>query len=654
MPPIAPDDGPSRARRLLPGRKGIWAAVAVLCVVGGTVGSALRARSVMHRDAADSQRTLHQSATEVALRLKLATQHEEDLAIGAGTFFANNPNSTPAEFSAWAGWAHTLRRFPELQKLALVTIVRPHELSAFSARIAGQTPLEALEAAKTTSTSISSLHVLPAGVRPYYCLTAVELARDAVSHTPTGLDYCAVTPGMLLSRDSGRASSVPVAIEHTSGLEVQVPVYRGAAPPHSLGGRKAAFVGWMTEVLAPGVMLEQALKGHPGSAVRIRYRTSHSHILFTSGDSRPNTPSTATDLHNGWTVRTFGAAPATSVFADTSAREVLIAGTLLSLLLGLFVFVLGAGRATVTPEERDPQEDLYDAAHRPAQPRADARPRRAHARARRAPVGTARRRAVHRHRLVQGRQREARRGGRRPAAEDRRRTARERRARRSDTVGRLGGDEFVILVESAARGVRLDSLARRVIESLHKPVELDDFGPSFFVTASIGVAFGRYATPEDLLRDARPRAARREGRRQGPLHALQRQHALRHRGPRRARGGTQPRRWPEKQFFLLYQPIFDLSDRRSRRPGGAVRWLHPKQGVLPPADFMPAGRGNRPDRPDRPLGARAGVQPRRRLERRRAHASASPSRSPPSSSTATASPPTCAARCSSPASSPRC
>ena len=52
--------------------------------------------------------------------------------------------------------------------------------------------------------------------------------------------------------------------------------------------------------------------------------------------------------------------------------------------------------------------------------------------------------------------------------------------RADDTVGRLGGDEFVVLVESAARGVRLDSLARRVIEALHKPVELDGFGPSFF------------------------------------------------------------------------------------------------------------------------------------------------------------------------------
>ncbi len=585
MPPVVPDDGPSRARRLLPGRKGIWAAVAVLCVVGGTVGSALRAHSVMGRDAADSQRTLHQSATEVALRLKLATQHEEDLAIGAGTFFANNPSSTPAEFSAWAGWAHTLRRFPELQKLALVTIVRPHELPAFRARIAGQTPLEALEAAKSTSTSIPNLHVLPAGARPYYCLTAVELARDAVSHTPPGLDYCAVTPGMLLSRDSGRASSVPVAIEHTSGLEVQVPVYRGAAPPHSLGGRKAAFVGWMTEVLAPGVMLEQALKGHPGSAVRIRYRTSHSHILFTSGAAKPKTPSTATNLHNGWTVRTFGAAPATSVIADGSAREVLIAGTLLSLLLGLFVFALGAGRAAVAPEERDPQEDLYD--------ELTGLPNRAL--------------------MLDRAQRMLARAGRESGllvgalfididwfqdvneklgeatGDQLLKIVAERLenvVREQDSVGRLGGDEFVILVESAARGARLDSLARRVIEALHKPAELDDFGPGFLVTASIGVAFGRYATAEDMLRDARLAllAAKAAGKDRYTLFNANMRSVIEGRGVLEAELNSALQ---EKQFFLLYEPIFDLSTRKVVGLEALVRWMHPKQGVLQPADFMP-------------------------------------------------------------------
>jgi diguanylate cyclase (GGDEF)-like protein len=101
--------------------------------------------------------------------------------------------------------------------------------------------------------------------------------------------------------------------------------------------------------------------------------------------------------------------------------------------------------------------------------------------------------------------------------------------RAQDSVGRLGGDEFVILVESAARGARLESLASRVIEALHKPVELESFGPSFVVTASIGVAFGRYDTADDL----------RQGGWQGPLHPVQRQHVFGDRESRDARGGAE-------------------------------------------------------------------------------------------------------------------
>jgi EAL domain-containing protein (putative c-di-GMP-specific phosphodiesterase class I) len=43
----------------------------------------------------------------------------------------------------------------------------------------------------------------------------------------------------------------------------------------------------------------------------------------------------------------------------------------------------------------------------------------------------------------------------------------------------------------------------------------------------------------------------------------------------------------EKQFFLLYQPIYDLTTRKVVGLEALIRWMHPKQGVLPPGDFMP-------------------------------------------------------------------
>jgi EAL domain-containing protein (putative c-di-GMP-specific phosphodiesterase class I) len=143
-----------------------------------------------------------------------------------------------------------------------------------------------------------------------------------------------------------------------------------------------------------------------------------------------------------------------------------------------------------------------------------------------------------------------------------------------------------VLVESAARGVRLDSLAQRMIEALHKPVELDNFGPSFVLTASIGVAFGRYATPEDLLRDAHLAlvSAKAAGKDRYTLFNANMRTVIEGRAVLEAELSTA---LAEEQFFLLYQPIFELSTRKVVGLEALIRWRHPEQGVLAPADFIP-------------------------------------------------------------------
>ena len=158
--------------------------------------------------------------------------------------------------------------------------------------------------------------------------------------------------------------------------------------------------------------------------------------------------------------------------------------------------------------------------------------------------------------------------------------------RAEDTVGRLGGDEFVVLVESAARGVRLDSLAGRMIEALHKPVELEDFGPGFFATASIGVAFGRYETPDDLMRDAQLAlySAKAAGKDRYTLFNANMRSMTESRGVLEAELNTA---LLDEQFFLLYQPIYDLTNRRVVGLETFLRWQHPQRGVLQPEDFVP-------------------------------------------------------------------
>jgi diguanylate cyclase (GGDEF)-like protein len=575
----------ARVKHLARGRR-VWAAVAALCVAAGTVGSVLGAHAVARTDTADARQVFPRTAAGIASTLKLAIQHDEDLIIGASTFFAGNPRASAAEFDAWVKWAQALRRYPELQKLGLVAFVRAPELAAFQARIAGHAVKP--PGSRSPLPGGGASRAVPAGTRPFSCLAAVELARSPAQHTRAGVDYCALTPGLASSRDSGLSIYARASAGRSPGLGVEAPVYRGNVPPSRFASRREAFVGWLREVLVPGVVLQRALRGHPEYAVRLRYKTSSSNVLFTSGTSQPSAQSSAVNLHNGWTARTSGPSPApASVLTDGDALALLIAGSLLSVLLGLLVFVLGGGRGrALAPATRKlPHPDLYDA------------------------LTGLPNRGLTVDRAAQMVARTGRQSGMlagamfididwfkdvndklgQAAGDQLLRIFAQRLmdvVRAGDTVGRFGGDEFVVLVESAARGVRLDSLARRMIEALHKPVELNDFGPRFFSTASIGVAFGRYATHEDLLRDAQLAltAAKTAGKDRYTLFNANMRTIIESRAVLEDELNTALQ---EKQFLLVYEPICELTTRKVVGFEALIRWTHPKQGVLPPGDFIP-------------------------------------------------------------------
>jgi diguanylate cyclase (GGDEF)-like protein len=605
-------------------RKLVWALVALLCTAAGVAGSLLGAHAIARTDSTKSRQSTQQTAAAVAASVKLSLRHEEDIAIGAATYFAGNAKTSPKEFAVWVKWAQTLRRYPELEGLSLVTLVHAKELELFHSRITGQ-PLKPATTTTTASTASSatsssgatagstsssspakpahgSLRVVPSSNHSYYCLAIANLVRSPAKSPPAGLDYCAVTPGLLLSRDTGLTHYATVRAGGTTALAIDTPVYRGNAIPHSVFGREAASVGWLREVIAPNVLLAEALRGHESSAVRLVYRASNTSIGFASGSPQlvdattppPGTQSTTLQLHNGWTVQSFASVPSTSVLGDGSALALLIVGCALSALLGVLVFVLGGGRAPVVvrvaqprkPSAADaPSEDLHD------------------------PLTGLPNRAL----MIDRAECMLARAGRQSgllvgalfididwfkdvneklgdaAGDQILKIVAERLeavVRAGDTVGRLGGDEFVLLVESAARGARLDSLARRVVESLHKPFELEGFGPSFFLTASIGVAFGRYSSPEDLLRDAQLalHAAKAAGKDRYTLFNANMRSVIEGRGVLEVELNAA---LAEKQFFLLYEPIYDLATGKVAGLDALMRWLHPKRGVVLPDDFIP-------------------------------------------------------------------
>jgi diguanylate cyclase (GGDEF)-like protein len=591
--PGARTDGPEHAttrlahvKQLVSGRNAAWAAVAGLCVALGAFASVLGARDVARNDSAAARQAFPRTSTAIASTVKLAVAHEEDLLVGASTFFAGNPKASAAEFDTWVKWAQALRRYPELQSLGLVALVRAPELAAFRARLSGH-PLAPSGSLARLSASAGAV-AAGAGTGPYHCLTAVELTRPAVSHPRAGLDYCTRMPALASARDSAVSVYTQTSVANGQTLVVHAPVYKGNLPPSPLKSRRAAFVGWLREVLTPGVVLEGALSGHPGYAVRVRYKNPASNVAFTSGSTQPGEQSTTINLHGGWSVRTYAPrAVALSAFSDGTALPLLIVGVVLSLLLGALVFVLGGGRPRPLPRpvRALPHPDLYDPlTGLPNRALMLDRAERMLARASRQPglLTGALFIDIDWFSDVNDKLGE-------PAGDQLLTIVAERLegvVRTHDTVGRLGGDEFVVLVESAARGVRLDSLARRVVEAMHKPVELEGFRLSFSLTASIGVAFGRYEAPDDLLRDARLAltAAQAAGRDRYTLFNANMRSVIEGRGVLEMELNTALQ---ENQFFLLYQPVFDLNIRKVVGLEALIRWQHPTQGVLSPDDFIP-------------------------------------------------------------------
>ncbi len=159
--------------------------------------------------------------------------------------------------------------------------------------------------------------------------------------------------------------------------------------------------------------------------------------------------------------------------------------------------------------------------------------------------------------------------------------------RASDTVGRLGGDEFVVLTEGVSLAAGPAMVAERIREVLRKPFHVEGYeGLPITVTASIGIATGDRASAQELLRDADIALyrAKAKGRDCFTVFEPAMQSAALDRLELKSDLDSA---LANDQFFLLYQPIFDLDSVRIRGVEALLRWQHPTRGVISPDNFIP-------------------------------------------------------------------
>jgi len=158
--------------------------------------------------------------------------------------------------------------------------------------------------------------------------------------------------------------------------------------------------------------------------------------------------------------------------------------------------------------------------------------------------------------------------------------------RETDALGRLGGDEFVVIAEDISLAAGPELIAERLSEALAEPFILCEGKTQLNVSASVGVASSMRTTAEELLRDAdiAMYRAKWDGKGRYVVFESQMQDALQSRlelemDLREALGNS--------QFYLVYQPIFNLGDMTPTGVEALIRWNHPVRGVVQPEDFIP-------------------------------------------------------------------
>ena len=157
--------------------------------------------------------------------------------------------------------------------------------------------------------------------------------------------------------------------------------------------------------------------------------------------------------------------------------------------------------------------------------------------------------------------------------------------RGSDTVARIGGDEFVVILPLVTGAEDVSKVAAKILDCLNKTVRFEEH--EIYSSASIGISVfpDDGATADELLKNADIALyqAKERGRnnfqffsKEMNVQALTRQ--LIESSMRQA--------ITRDEFYLVYQPQFDIGSRRVVGLEALLRWHHPQKGNIYPLHFI--------------------------------------------------------------------